>query len=48
MFFKLVLVDRLKNLVSYRHPVEHCALRLDSRWFMGYEVEEELPWPSTR
>jgi len=47
VFFKLVLVGRLENLVSDRRLVEHCALRLDILWFLGYEVDEELPWHST-
>ena len=47
VFFKLVLVGRLENLVSDRHLVEHCALRLDILLFLGYEVDEELPWHST-
>ena len=47
MFFKPVLVDRLENLVSARRLVEHCALRLNILLFLGYEVDEELPWHST-
>ena len=47
MFFKLVLVGRLENLVSERRLVEHCALRLDILYFLGYEVDEDLPWHST-
>ena len=47
VFFKLVLVGRLENLVSARRLVEHCALRLDILYFLGYEVDEELPWHST-
>jgi transposase len=47
VFFKLVLVSRLENLVSDRRLVEHCALRLDILYFLGYEVDEELPWHST-
>lgn len=47
VFFKLVLVGRLENLVSERRLVEHCALRLDILYFLGYEVDEELPWHST-
>ena len=47
VFFKLVLVGRLENLVSDRRLVEHCALRLDILYFLGYEVDEELPWHST-
>ena len=47
VFFKLVLVGRLENLVSDRRLIEHCALRLDILLFLGYEVDEELPWHST-
>ena len=47
MFFKPVLVGRLENLVSARRLVEHCALRLNILLFLGYEVDEELPWHST-
>lgn len=47
VFFKLVLVGRLENLVSDRRLVEHCALRLDILFFLGYEVDENLPWHST-
>src|SRR4028119_884424 len=47
VFFKLVLVGRLENLVSDRRLVEHCALRLDILLFRGDEVDEELPWHST-
>ena len=47
VFFKVVLVGRLENLVNDRRLVEHCALRLDILLFLGYEVDEELPWHST-
>ncbi|MGI4759140.1 MAG: transposase [Janthinobacterium lividum] len=47
VFFKLMLVSRLENLVSDRHLVEHCSLRLDILYFLGYEVDEDLPWHST-
>ncbi|MGI4824455.1 MAG: transposase [Janthinobacterium lividum] len=47
VFFKLVLVGRLENIASDRRLVEHCALRLDIRYFLGYEVDEDLPWHST-
>ncbi len=47
VFFKLVLVGRLENIVSDRRLVEHCALRLDILYFLGYEVDEDLPWHST-
>ncbi|MCB2411164.1 transposase [Hymenobacter lucidus] len=47
VFFKLVLVGWLENLVSDRRLVEHCALRPDILYFLGYEVDVELPWHST-
>jgi len=47
VFFKLLLVSRLENLVSDRRLLEHCNLRLDSLYFLGYEVDEDLPWHLT-
>jgi len=47
VFFKLMLVSRLENLVSDRRLVEPCSLRLDILYFLGYEVDEDLPWHST-
>jgi IS5 family transposase len=47
VFFKLVLVGRLEKLISDRRLVEHCALRLDILFFLGYEIDEDLPWHST-
>jgi transposase len=47
VFFKLVLVGRLENLVSDRRLVEHCALRLDILYFLSYDLDEDLPWHST-
>jgi transposase len=46
VFFKLVLVGRLEHIVSDRRLVQHCALRLDILYFLGYEVDEDLPWHS--
>jgi transposase len=47
VFLKLMLVSQLENLVSDRRLVEHCALRLDILYFLGYEVDEDLPRHST-
>jgi len=47
VIFKLVLVGRLENIVSDRRLVEHCALRLDILYFLGYDIDEDLPWHST-
>jgi transposase len=47
VFFKFVLVSRLENISSDRRLVEHYSLRLDILYFLGYEVDEDLPWHST-
>lgn len=47
VFFKLLLVGRLANIISDRRLVSQCALRLDILYFLGYEVDEDLPWHST-
>ena len=47
VFFKLVLLVQLENLVSDRRLVKHCALRLGTLLFLGYELGEKLPWHST-
>ena len=38
VFFKLMLASRLESLVSDRRLIEHCNLRLDILYFLGYEV----------
>lgn len=47
VFFKLCLVGYLENIVSDRKLIEHCSLRLDLLYFLGYQIDEPLPWHST-
>lgn len=47
VFFKLCLVGYLENIPSDRRLIEQCALRLDVLYFLGYGIDEELPWHST-
>ena len=47
VFFKLCLVGYLENLISDRQLIEHCSMRLDILFFIGYDIDEELPWHST-
>ncbi len=47
VFFKLILVGYLENLNSDRKIIAHCSLRLDILFFLGYDIDEELPWHST-
>lgn len=47
VFFKLVLVGYFENLNSDRKIINHASLRLDILYFLGYDIDEELPWHST-
>jgi transposase len=47
VFFKLCLVGYLENLTSDRQLIDHCSMRLDILYFIGYDIDEELPWHST-
>ena len=47
VFFKLCLIGYLENITSDRKLIEHCSLRLDLLYFLGYQLDEPLPWHST-
>jgi transposase len=47
VFFKLILVGYLENLNSDRKIIAHAQMRLDILYFIGYDIDEELPWHST-
>lgn len=47
VFFKLILVGYLANLNSDRRIITHSKMRLDILFFLGYDLDEELPWHST-
>lgn len=47
VFFKLILVGYLENLNSDRTIMNHASMRLDVLFFIGYDIDEELPWHST-
>ena len=47
VFFKLCLVGYLENIISDRKLIDHCSLRLDILYFIGYDIDERLPWHST-
>jgi len=40
-------VGYLENLNSDRKIIEHAKMRLDILYFIGYDIDEELPWHST-
>lgn len=47
VFFKLCLVGYLENIISDRQLMEHSKMRLDILYFLGYDIDEPLPWHST-
>jgi len=47
VFFKLLLVGYLENQPSDRRIVNISSMRLDILYFIGYDIDEELPWHST-
>lgn len=47
VFFKLCLVGYLENIISDRKLIDHCSMRLDIMYFVGYDIDEEFPWHST-
>ena len=47
VFFKLCLVGYLENIISDRQLIQHSGMRLDILYFLGYDIDEELPWHST-
>src|SRR6476660_1205392 len=47
VFFKLMLIGYLENLGSDRRIINTVTLRLDMLFFVGYDIDEALPWHST-
>ena len=47
VFFKLILIGYLENLASDRRIITTVSMRLDMLYFIGYDIDEELPWHST-
>ena len=47
VFFKLILVGYLENLGSDRRIINTASMRLDILFFIGYNIDEPLPWHST-
>jgi transposase len=46
-FFKLILIGYLENLSSDRRIISTVSMRLDMLYFIGYDIDEDLPWHST-
>lgn len=47
VFFKLMLMGYLENLASDRRIISTASMRLDILFFIGYNIDEPLPWHST-
>ncbi len=47
VFMKLMLVGYLENLNSGRCIIATSRMRMDILYFIGYDLDEELPWHST-
>jgi transposase len=47
VFFKLMLIGYLENPGSDRRIINTVSMRLDMLFFIGYDIDEPLPWHST-
>jgi transposase len=47
VFFKLMLIGYLESLASDRRIISTVSMRLDMLFFIGYDIDEPLPWHST-
>lgn len=47
VFMKLILIGYLENLGSDRRIMTTVSMRLDMLFFLGYDLDEPLPWHST-
>jgi transposase len=47
VFLKLMLIGYLENLGGDRRIINTVSMRLDMLFFIGYDIDEPLPWHST-
>lgn len=47
VFFKLMLIGYIENMNSDRKIINNASMRMDMLYFIGYDVDEVLPWHST-
>jgi transposase len=47
VFMKLMLVGYLENTNSDRNIIRIADMRVDIRYFIGYDIDEPMPWHST-
>jgi transposase len=47
VFFKLQIFGYLENIISDRELIRRASDSLSARYFLGYDMDESLPWHST-
>ena len=47
VFFKMMIIGYLENLASDRRIISTVSMRMDMLFFIGYDIDEPLPWHST-
>ena len=47
VFFRFMMIGYLENIISDRQIIKTASLRLDMLYFIGYDIDEALPWHST-
>jgi len=47
VFFRLMLIGYLENIVSDRQLIDHVSMRMDLLYFIDYDIDDPLPWHST-
>lgn len=47
VFFKLQIYGYLENIISDRELIRRASDSLSARYFLGYDMDENLPWHST-
>src|SRR4051812_6447202 len=47
VFIKLMLIGYLENIASDRRIIATASMRMDMLLFLGYNIDEPLPWHST-
>lgn len=47
VFLKLILIGYFENLSSDRRIISTVSMRMDMLYFLGYDLDEPLPWHST-
>lgn len=47
VFFRMMLIGYLENIISDRQLIEHISMRMDLLYFIDYDIDEPIPWHST-